>query len=89
MNKSVESADVPHKAASLEHNICECVDFMLDKVASGQVLRVLRFSPVSIIPPLFHTNRLIMSSRFLIKDKLLPHGVQSDEALAMVVIVRQ
>ena len=27
-----------------------------------------------------------MASRFLIKDKLLPHGVQSDEALAMVIV---
>ena len=29
-----------------------------------------------------------MSSRFLIKDKLLPHGVQSDEVLVIVIIVR-
>jgi hypothetical protein len=31
---------------------------------------------------------MIMTSRFLIKDKLLPHRVQLDEALAMVIIVR-
>jgi hypothetical protein len=31
--------------------------FMLDKVAHGQVfLRVLRFSPVSAIPPMLHIH---------------------------------
>jgi hypothetical protein len=57
MNKFVESADVPYRVATLKQNICIYVDFMLDKVAPGQVLlRVLRFFPVSIIPPLFQTH---------------------------------
>ena len=31
------------------------VEFMVDKVALGQVfLRVLRFSPISVIPPVLH-----------------------------------
>jgi hypothetical protein len=34
--------------------------FVVDKVALGQVfLQVLRFSPVSIIPPMLHTHLLL------------------------------
>jgi hypothetical protein len=37
------------------------VGFVIDKVALGQVfLRVLRFSPASIIPPLLHIHSCIM-----------------------------
>jgi len=57
MKKFVESAYVPYREVMLQHNICVYVDFMLDRVAPGQVLlNVLRFSPVIIIPSFFHTH---------------------------------
>ena len=48
------------------------VRFMVDKVGLGQVfLQVLRFYPVSIIPPMFHT---FSCTCFLYeKDKLAKH----------------
>jgi len=64
MNKFVESSDVPHRVATLEHNICVCVDFILDKVAPGQVLlRVMQFSLINIIPPFYHTHLFICHRR--------------------------
>jgi hypothetical protein len=64
------------------------VGFVVDKVALGQVfLRVLRFSPVNIIPSLPHSchppmkSAIALTMQHIIIPSVLSMGVISDLAL--------